>query len=61
MVTHWKLRSREAHSDTGRFSQTLTGARTRGVAGWISDRIPHLGYGVVTALVLHQLYRSWDR
>ncbi|OBH04264.1 MULTISPECIES: hypothetical protein [unclassified Mycobacterium] len=43
----------------------VTDPRTWGVAGWISDLVPHLGYGVVTALVLHYLYRapagSWDR
>ncbi|OBG38869.1 hypothetical protein [Mycobacterium sp. E3198] len=39
----------------------VTDPRTWGVAGWISDLIPHLGYGVVTALMLHRLYRSWDR
>lgn len=39
----------------------VTDPRTWGVVGWVSDLIPHLGYGVVTALVLHHLYRSWDR
>jgi hypothetical protein len=39
----------------------VTDPRTWGVVGWISDLIPHLGYGVVTALVLHYLCRSWDR
>jgi len=35
----------------------VTDPRTWGVVGWISDLIPHFGYGVVTALVLHYLYR----
>lgn len=35
----------------------VTDPRTWGLAGWISDVIPHIGYGVVTALVLHYLYR----
>ena len=34
----------------------VTDPRTWGIVGWISDLIPHLGYGVVTALVLHYLY-----
>jgi predicted PurR-regulated permease PerM len=34
----------------------VTDPRTWGVVGWISDLIPHLGYGIVTALVLHYLY-----
>lgn len=34
----------------------VTDPRTWGLVGWISDVIPHLGYGVVTALVLHYLY-----
>lgn len=34
----------------------VTDPRTWGVVGWISDLIPHLGYGVVTALVLHYFY-----
>lgn len=34
----------------------VTDPRTWGVVGWISDLIPHFGYGVVTALVLHYLY-----
>jgi hypothetical protein len=34
----------------------VTDPRTWGAVGWISDLIPHLGYGVVTALVLHYLY-----
>lgn len=36
----------------------VTDPRTWGMAGWISDLIPHFGYGVVTALVLHYLYPS---
>jgi hypothetical protein len=35
----------------------VTNPLTWGVVGWISDLIPHLGYGVVTALVLHHLFR----
>jgi hypothetical protein len=35
----------------------VTDPRTWGLVGWVSDLIPHLGYGVVTALVLHYLYR----
>ena len=35
----------------------VTNPLTWGVVGLISDLIPHLGYGVVTALVLHYLYR----
>lgn len=31
----------------------VTDPRTWGLIGWISDLIPHFGYGVVTALVLH--------
>jgi len=34
----------------------VTDPRTWGVVGWISDLIPHVGYGAVTALVLHCLY-----
>jgi hypothetical protein len=34
----------------------VTDPRTWGLVGWISDVIPHFGYGVVTALVLHYLY-----
>jgi hypothetical protein len=34
----------------------VTDPRTWGVVGWISDLIPHFGYGVVTALILHCLY-----
>lgn len=34
----------------------VTDPRTWGVVGWISDLIPHFGYGVVTALVLQYLY-----
>jgi hypothetical protein len=33
----------------------VTDPRTWGLVGWISDLIPHFGYGVVTALVLHYL------
>jgi hypothetical protein len=33
----------------------VTDPRTWGVVGWISDLIPHFGYGVVTALVLDYL------
>ncbi|OBI13262.1 hypothetical protein A5712_05445 [Mycobacterium sp. E2327] len=39
----------------------VTDPRTWGVVGWISDLVPHFGYGVVTALVLDYLCRSWDR
>jgi hypothetical protein len=35
----------------------VTDPRTWGVVGWISDLVPHIGYGIVTALVLHYLYR----
>jgi hypothetical protein len=35
----------------------VTDPRTWGVVGWISDLVPHFGYGIVTALVLHHLYR----
>jgi hypothetical protein len=34
----------------------VTDPRTWGIVGWISDLIPHFGYGVVTALILHYLY-----
>jgi hypothetical protein len=34
----------------------VTDPRTWGGVGWISDLIPHLGYGVVTALMLHYFY-----
>jgi hypothetical protein len=34
----------------------VTDPRTWGVVGWISDLIPHFGYGLVTALVLRYLY-----
>jgi len=34
----------------------VTNPWTWGVVGWISDLIPHLGYGIVTALVLHYFY-----
>jgi hypothetical protein len=34
----------------------VTDPRTWGVVGWISDLVPHFGYGVVTALVLRYLY-----
>jgi hypothetical protein len=34
----------------------VTDPRTWGVVGWISDVIPHFGYGLVTALVLRYLY-----
>jgi hypothetical protein len=39
----------------------VTDPRTWGVIGWLSDLIPHLGYGVVTALVLHYLYPPFRR
>ncbi len=39
----------------------VTDPRTWGVVGWISDVIPHFGYGLVTALVLHYFYRAWGR
>jgi hypothetical protein len=38
----------------------VTDPRTWGLAGWISDLVPHFGYGVVTALVLHYFYRPGD-
>jgi hypothetical protein len=34
----------------------VTDPRTWSIVDWISDLIPHLGYGVVTALVLRCLY-----
>ena len=34
----------------------VTDPRTWGIVGWISDLIPHFGYGAVTALILHYLY-----
>lgn len=38
----------------------VTDPRSWGAVGWISDLIPHFGYGLVTALVLHYLYRHCD-
>lgn len=35
----------------------VTDPRTWGLVGWISDLIPHFGYGLVTALVLHYFLR----
>jgi hypothetical protein len=35
----------------------VTDPRTWGLVGWISDLVPHFGYGIVTALVLQYLYR----
>jgi hypothetical protein len=35
----------------------VTDPRTWGLVGWISDVLPHFGYGMVTALVLHYVYR----
>ena len=34
----------------------VTNPLTWGAVGWISDLIPHLGYGVVAAGVLYYLY-----
>lgn len=34
----------------------VTDPRTWGLVGWSSDLIPHVGYGIVTALVLHYFY-----
>jgi hypothetical protein len=34
----------------------VTDPRTWSVVDWISDLVPHFGYGVVTALVLRYLY-----
>ncbi|WP_421843121.1 hypothetical protein [Mycobacterium sp.] len=34
----------------------VTDPRTWSFVGWISDVIPHLGYGVVTAVVLHYFF-----
>ncbi len=34
----------------------VTNPLTWGVVGWISDLIPHIGYGMVTALILNYLY-----
>jgi hypothetical protein len=39
----------------------VTDPRTWSLVDWISDLIPHLGYGVVTALVLHYLYSARRR
>ncbi|MDI3313360.1 MAG: hypothetical protein QJR12_03450 [Mycobacterium sp.] len=36
----------------------VTDPRTWGAVGWISDVVPHFGYGLVTALVLHHLDRG---
>lgn len=36
----------------------VTDPRTWSVVDWISDVVPHLGYGVVTAFVLHYLTRA---
>jgi hypothetical protein len=33
----------------------VTDPRTWGALGWASDLIPHLGYGAITALVVHYL------
>jgi hypothetical protein len=38
----------------------VTDPRTWGVVGWVSDVIPHLGYGIVTALVLQNLWQRVD-
>ncbi len=38
----------------------VTDPRTWGMVGWISDLIPHIGYGVITALILHYLYPRSD-
>ncbi len=35
----------------------VTDPRTWGIVGWVSDIVPHFGYGLVTALVLHYLDR----
>lgn len=34
----------------------VTDPRTWGLVGWVSDLLPHLGYGVVTALVQHYAF-----
>ncbi len=34
----------------------VTDPRTWGLVGWVSDLVPHIGYGVVTALVLHYAF-----
>ncbi|OSC39878.1 hypothetical protein [Mycobacterium decipiens] len=39
----------------------VTDPRTWGLVGWISDLIPHFGYGIVTALVLHYLCPHTDQ
>lgn len=36
----------------------VTDPRTWTLVDWISDLIPHLGYGIVTALVLHYVYSA---
>src|ERR1700733_4307404 len=37
----------------------VTDPLTWSLVDWVSDLIPHLGYGVVTALVLHYLAPLW--
>jgi hypothetical protein len=39
----------------------VTNPLTWGLVGWISDLVPHLGYGLVTALVLHHVYPRFHR
>ena len=36
----------------------VTDPRTWSVVDWISDLVPHLGYGIVTALVLQYVYSA---
>jgi hypothetical protein len=38
-------------------AQGLTDPRTWGVAGWISDIVPHAAYGIVTTRVLDRITR----
>jgi hypothetical protein len=37
----------------------VTDARSWGLAGWVSDVVPHVAYGVVTAVVARRLVRPW--
>lgn len=39
----------------------VTNPLTWGLVGWISDLIPHFGYGLVTALVLYYIYPRFHR
>jgi hypothetical protein len=39
----------------------VTNPLTWGLVGWISDLVPHFGYGLVTACVLHYVYPRFHR